>query len=388
MDTVPSRQQNLPAYDANGQRIDQGQKNPATDSDSAGQKRKLGEESDIELPIPKLRISSEPPKRGLPIKSADGVKAHDKEPHIPCRYDCGKLFRFPSKRDEHEQEHSNKQFECPGKDEFGCEMQFNTSSLARTHYNKFRRPPKSYICEWNPRSCDASFDTKTEQIQHRNEVHNGKLPCPEAERFNCDKGFSTGGTANTHLATHFDNQCRCDYPGCDVVVSDKYKLEDHRKKKHDKTWEMFACPKAEELNCEEVFTTYVFAIHHADQKHTGFWYCTVPMCERAVCEWPMGKRDWERHEEKHEKQGDFIAFAERPKPRHVPGGAPENDEVKNMEEVEISEDQSSKSLGDNHEENSRTETQDVEVIDFEPFDASLEEHQLKIKALNQECIGM
>lgn len=44
-------------------------------SESVGQKRKSNKQSDIELSMPGLGIPSEAPKRGMPIKSADGVRA-------------------------------------------------------------------------------------------------------------------------------------------------------------------------------------------------------------------------------------------------------------------------------------------------------------------------
>ncbi|KAK1844435.1 hypothetical protein CCHR01_12927 [Colletotrichum chrysophilum] len=50
-------------------------------SDSVGQKRKSEEQHDIAFSMPKLGIPSEPPMRGMPIKSEDGVRAWDKEPH-------------------------------------------------------------------------------------------------------------------------------------------------------------------------------------------------------------------------------------------------------------------------------------------------------------------
>ncbi|KAI8212702.1 hypothetical protein K4K48_003627 [Colletotrichum sp. SAR 10_66] len=314
LETIPSRLQVTPTYDANGQRLIKSQdSSPPNDTNlveasSTGQKRKADEQHDEEPPAQRLRTSSQPPKRGLPIKSADGVKAWDKEPDIPCGYRCGKLFRFPSQCEEHEQSHSNEKFDCPGKEEFLCDKFFNTRAKATAHYNQKHRPKGSYVCEWNPRECDASFDKKSQLVEHREQVHKGRFPCPEAEKF--------------------------DY-----------------------------------------------------QTHIGFWYCTVPMCERAVCEWPMGLRDWQRHEKKHEEQGDFAALGERPEPRHLPGGAPGTADIKDMEEEEGLEVQSSADVDKSEKEKSSvTETRDVEVIDFEPFDASLEEHRTKIKARNQECV--
>ncbi|KAJ0293091.1 hypothetical protein CBS470a_002090 [Colletotrichum nupharicola] len=373
LETIPSRLQVTPTYDANGQRLIKSQdSSPPNDTNlveasSTGQMRKADEQHDEEPPAQRLRTSSQPPKRGQPIKSADGVKAWDKEPQSP---------------------HSNEKFDRPGKEEFLCDKFFNTRSEATTHYNKVHRQPGSYVCEWNPRKCDASFDKRAQLVEHRKQVHKGRFPCPEAEQFDCEKDFCSAGTARTHINTHYDNACACDHPGCGQVLSDKYKLEDHMVKKHDGTWVKYSCPVAGEYKCDEVFTTYSYAKHHADQKHMGFWYCTVPMCERAVCEWPMGLRDWQRHEKKHEEQGDFAALGERPEPRHVPGGAPGSADIKDMEEEEGLEVQSSADMDKSEKEKSSvTEIRDVEVIDFEPFDASLEEHRTKIKARNQECVG-
>ncbi|KAH0438915.1 hypothetical protein CcaCcLH18_03061 [Colletotrichum camelliae] len=55
----------------------------------------------------------------------------DKEPDIPCQYDCGKLFRFESQRKEHEQSHSAGKFDCPGKEEFLCDKFFNATYTLR-----------------------------------------------------------------------------------------------------------------------------------------------------------------------------------------------------------------------------------------------------------------
>lgn len=110
-----------------------------------------------------------------------------------------------------------KRFKCSE-----CDRLSDKPSKIGDHYKSVHLKMKSVFCP----TCGDGFNDNSHLNDHIARIHNPetiiKTPCPH-----CDKTFNVKHNMEKHILTHFPNQFKCSFEGCDKILSRLDVLQAH-----------------------------------------------------------------------------------------------------------------------------------------------------------------
>jgi hypothetical protein len=202
---------------------------------------------------------------------------------------------------------------------------------AQVHYRQSDWPcPEAE--KW---ACDKLFSTRGNAKNHIHlHYHLRDCPCPEAEKWACDKLFGTRGQAKAHLQTHYQKELPC--PEAEIWACGKLFRRRDTAIKHvqchyrQKKW---PCPEDKKQSCGKLFTRQITARRHA-QLHYSQFYCTVPACVNTVSGQSITGEGMMYHMARHKARGhlDVAEKLYEPKAVALPCS---NDSVKDKDLHEV-----------------------------------------------------
>lgn len=111
-----------------------------------------------------------------------------------------------------------------------------------------------------------------------------RYPCPLADKYNCNKLFTSQTRARSHASSvHEKQRFPCplaEQENCRAIFADKSYAQKHAEIMHNKV--LYPCPVAEQFNCQATFQLATKARLHAEQ-HFGTEH-PCPLAEKYKCE--------------------------------------------------------------------------------------------------------
>lgn len=187
-----------------------------------------------------------------PMGDIDNMCSHiwgdHKETRIPCPYlwidDCDKTYGTREAASVHVRNmHQEKRYPCPFREKFECLEEFTSPKLAREHGQSHGHP-----CPLKDEFNCLKEYTTAERARRHAETHTGNFPCPRANDLKCSRTYRGKQAAQRHGETHNGT--------------------------------IYACPGAEEYECELLFTHKGTALSHFRRCHKRRFKCRHRGCHK------------------------------------------------------------------------------------------------------------